>query len=141
MRKFTYLGKTRKEIAECNDSINVNDDPSQVIIHGGTNNLTTDQAEVRVGELKNVVAKFQTKFPNSSIGVSSLVYTEDINVELCRMGLFSETGQSHSITICLRHRSTLGLNWSRGASTIGVESLKVFQSTEQAKEDGLKASE
>ncbi len=49
--KFTYPGKTCEEIAERIDSINVSDDPSQVIIHCGTNNLTTDQAEVCVDKI------------------------------------------------------------------------------------------
>ena len=84
VRKFTYPGKTCEEIAECIDSIIVNDDPSQVI-HCGTNNLTTDQAEVCVDKIKNLVAKVKTKFPNSSIGVSSLTYREDINVDLIRV--------------------------------------------------------
>ena len=85
VRKFTYPGKTCEEIAECIDSIIVNDDPSQVIIHCGTNNLTTDQAEVCVDKIKNLVGKVKTKFPNSSIGVSSLTYREDINVDLIRV--------------------------------------------------------
>ena len=40
-----------------------------------------------------------------------------IELILSRMGLFYETSQSQTMTICLRHRSTLGLGWSRGAST------------------------
>jgi hypothetical protein len=85
VRKFTYPGKTCEEIAECIDSINVNDDPSQVIIHCGTNNLMTDQAEACVDKIKNLVGKVITKFPNSSSGVSSLTYGEDINVDLIRV--------------------------------------------------------
>jgi 3-oxoacyl-ACP reductase-like protein len=49
--------RTCEEITECIDSINVNDDPSQVIIHCGINNLTTDQVEVYVDKLKNLVGK------------------------------------------------------------------------------------
>jgi hypothetical protein len=85
VRKFTYPSKTCEEIAECIDSINVNDDPSQVIIHCGTNNLTADQAEVCVDKIKNLVGKVKTKFPHSSIGVSSLTYREDINVDVIRV--------------------------------------------------------
>ena len=51
----------------------------------GTNNLTTDQAEVCVDKIKNLVGKVKTKFPNSSIGVSSLTYREDINVDVIRV--------------------------------------------------------
>jgi hypothetical protein len=52
----------------------------------GTNNLTTNQAEVCVDKIKNLVGKVKTKFPNSSIsGVSSLTYREDINVDVIRV--------------------------------------------------------
>ena len=64
VRKFTYPSKTCEEIAECIDSINVNDDPFQVIIHCGTNNLTTDQAEVCVDKPR---ALGQIPFDNNSI--------------------------------------------------------------------------
>ena len=56
-----------------------------LIIHCGTNNLMTDQAEACVDKIKNLVGKVITKFPNSSIGVSSLTYREDINVDLIRV--------------------------------------------------------
>ncbi len=66
MSKFTYPGKTCEEIAERIDSINVSDDPSQVIIHCGTNNLTTDQAEVCVDKIKNLVGKLK-QIPNPAL--------------------------------------------------------------------------
>jgi sialic acid synthase SpsE len=102
VRKFTYPGKTCEEIAECIDSIFVNDDPSQVIIHCGTNNLTTDQAEVCVDKIKNLVGKVKTKFPNSSIGVSSLTYREDINVDFIRVKVNDQLNRlAHEITFSL----------------------------------------
>jgi hypothetical protein len=45
----------------------------------------TDQAEACVDKIKNLVGKVITKFPNSSIVVSSLTYREDINVDLIRV--------------------------------------------------------
>ncbi len=38
-----------------------------------------------VDKIKNLVGKVKTKFPNSSIGVSSLTYREDINVDVIRV--------------------------------------------------------
>ena len=85
VKKFTYPGKTCEEITELVDNIVVNDDPSHVIIHCSTNNLTTDPAEVCVDKLKNLVSKVKTMFPNCSIGLSSLTYREDVSVDLVRI--------------------------------------------------------
>ena len=85
MKKFTYPGKTCEEITEFVDNIIVNDDPSHVIIHCGTNNLMTDPAEVCVDKLKNLVSKVKTKFPNCNIGLSSITYRGDINVDPVRI--------------------------------------------------------
>ena len=52
---------------------------------------------------------------NHKISYSFSGIENEIELILCRAGLFTETGQS--MTICPRHRSTLGLGWSRGAST------------------------
>jgi hypothetical protein len=62
VRKFIYPGKTCEEIAECIDSININDDPSQVITHCGTNNLTTDRAECVFLKLKTWSVKLKQYF-------------------------------------------------------------------------------
>ena len=85
VKKFTYPGKTCEEITEFVDNIIVNDDPSHVIIHCGTNNLMTDPAEVCVDKLKNLVSKVKTKFPNCNIGLSSITYRGDINVDPVRI--------------------------------------------------------
>jgi hypothetical protein len=139
VRKFTYPGKTCEEIAECIDSIIVNDDPSQVIIHCGTNNLTTDQAEVCVDKIKNLVGKVKTKFPNSSIGVSSLTYREDINVDLIRVKVndqlkrlahdnnFQFIDNSVIGSTCLNN-SNLHLN-AKGTSLLTVQFIRFLRSS------------
>ena len=68
VKKFTYPGKTCEEITELVDNI-LNDDPSHVTIHCGTNNLTTDPAEVCVDKFKNLVSRVKRRFPNCSIGL------------------------------------------------------------------------
>ena len=52
---------------------------------------------------------------NSTYNFSGI--KNEIELILSRVGLFHQTSQSETMTICPRHRSTLGLGWSRGAST------------------------
>jgi hypothetical protein len=42
---------------------------------------------------------------------------DEIELILCRAGIFSRTKDVKSMTICPHHRAKLGLGWSRGAST------------------------
>ncbi len=57
------------------------------------------------------ISKHKTTYQFSGI-------ENEVDLILCRAGLFSETGRrSQSMSVCPRHRSTLGLGWSRGAST------------------------
>ena len=85
VHKFSYPGKTAGEIAEVVDSIAVASDPSHVLIHTGTNNLPSESAESCVTEIKNLALKVKKKFPNSSVGISGMVYREDINVDSKRV--------------------------------------------------------
>ena len=78
---FSYPGKTTGEIAEAVDNIAIASDPSHVIIHTGTNNLPVES----VAGIKSLVLKVKNKFSNSSIGLSSIVYREDINVDAKRI--------------------------------------------------------
>lgn len=81
VQKFTYPGKTCEEISEAIDNIKVNSDPSHVIIHSGTNNLPIDSVEICAAKVKNLAVKVKAKYPNSKIGVSGLIYREDISVD------------------------------------------------------------
>ena len=56
-----------------------------VIIYTGTNNLHSESAESCVTEIKNLALKVKKKFPNSSVGISGIVYREDINVDSKRV--------------------------------------------------------
>ena len=83
--KFSYLGKTTDEIAEAVDNIAVPSDPSHAIIHTGTNNLPSESAESCIADIKSLVSRVKNKFPNSSIGISGIVYREDINIDAKRI--------------------------------------------------------
>ena len=66
VHKFSYPGKTTAEIAEAVDNIAVaSADPSHVIIHTGTNNLPSESADSCVADIKSLVLKVKSKFPNS----------------------------------------------------------------------------
>ena len=82
---FSYPGKTTGEIAEAVDNIAIASDPSHVIIHTGTNNLPVESVDSCVAGIKSLVLKVKNKFSNSSIGLSSIVYREDINVDAKRI--------------------------------------------------------
>ena len=83
---FSYPGKTTSEIAEAVDNmIAIASDPSHVIIHTGTNNLPVESVDSCVAGIKSLVLKVKNKFSNSSIGLSSIVYREDINVDAKRI--------------------------------------------------------
>ena len=83
---FSYPGKTTSEIAEAVDNmIAIASDPSHVIIHTGTNNLPVESVDSCVAGIKSLVLKVKNKFSNSSIGLSSIVYREDIKVDAKRI--------------------------------------------------------
>ena len=81
VHKFSYPGKTTGEIAEAVDNIAIASDPSHVIIHTGTNNLPAESVNSWVADIKSLVLKVKNKFSNSGIGLSSIVYRADINVD------------------------------------------------------------
>ena len=68
-------------MAEAVGSITVATHPSHVIIHTGTNNLPMDSAESCAAKIKSLALKVKDKFPNSRIGISGIIYREDINVD------------------------------------------------------------
>ena len=81
VHKFSYPGKTTGEIAEAVDNIAIASDPSHVILHTGTNNLLAESVDSWVANIKSLVLKVKNKFSISSIGLSNIVYREDINVD------------------------------------------------------------
>ena len=93
VRKFTYPGKTADEIADCFNTINV-ENPSHVVIHAGTNNLPSDSADACTSKIQNLVEKAKSKFPNSKIGVSGLTYREDVDLESKRSQVNDRLKQS-----------------------------------------------
>ena len=51
----------------------------------GTNNLPSESADSCVADIKSLVLKVKRKFPNSSTGLSGIVYREDTNVDAKRI--------------------------------------------------------
>ena len=55
VKKYKFAGKTAEEISKQLDSIQLQENPSHVIIHAGTNNLRTDRAKTcatKIGKRK-----------------------------------------------------------------------------------------
>ena len=113
-------------------------DPSPVIIHTGTNNLSSESAESCVTEIKNLAIKVKNKFPNSSVGISGIVYREDINVDSKRVKV-NEMVQlmAEDNKIVYRDNSVIdasALNGSRlhlnakGSSLLAVQFIKFSRS-------------
>ena len=71
----------RDEISEQLDSIQLQESPSHVIIHAGTNNLPTDTAKTcstKIGKLANHI---KVKFPQSKVGFSGLTIRKDCDLD------------------------------------------------------------
>ena len=139
VHKFSYPGKTTAEIAEAVDNIAVaSADPSHVIIHTGTNNLPSESADSCVADIKNLVLKVKSKFPNSSIGLSGIVYREDINVDAKRIEVNERvklTAVDNNFTYIdnsvidasALNGSRLHLN-AKGSSLLAVQFIKFLRS-------------
>ena len=65
VRKFTYRGKTCKEISDVIDHIQTTTDPSHI-------------AEVCNTKIVNLARKVRNKFTYTNVGVSGLTYRDDI---------------------------------------------------------------
>ena len=125
-------------MAEAVGSITVATDPSHVIIHTGTNNLPADSAESCAVKIKSLELKVKDKFPNSRIGISGIIYREDINVYSKRneinemVKLMAEDNNTTYIDNSVIDSS--GLNGSKlhlnvkGSSLLAVHFIKFLRS-------------
>ena len=130
---------TTAEIAEAVDNIAVaSADPSHVIIHTGTNNLPSESADSCVADIKSLVLKVKSKFPNSCIGLSGIVYREDINVDAKRIEVNERvklTAVDNNFTYIdnsvidasALNGSRLHLN-AKGSSLLAVQFIKFLRS-------------
>ena len=80
VNKYTYLGKTSKEIEAELGTIKSNSTPSHVIIHAGTNDIPVESAEVCATKIESLVLKIKSKFPSSKIRVTGITTRQDIEV-------------------------------------------------------------
>ena len=78
--KYTYPGDTAESIATKVCALKPQIAPSHVIIHAGTNNIPTDTADDCAQKIVNLAGKLKEKFPNSKIGLSSIIQRQDIQV-------------------------------------------------------------
>ncbi|CAB4016688.1 Hypothetical predicted protein [Paramuricea clavata] len=78
--KRSFPGKRVEEIHDEIDNIQMNDELSYVIIHVGTNNLSSESVDSCVRKIQKLALKTRRKFQNSKIGISSIIHRDDINV-------------------------------------------------------------
>ena len=78
--KYTYPGDTAESIATKVCALKPQIAPSHVIIHAGTNNIPTETADECAQKIVNLAGKLKEKFPNSKIGLSSIIQRQDIQV-------------------------------------------------------------
>ena len=78
VHKFTYPGKTASEINNEVNTIDLNQAPSHVIVHAGTNNIPLQSVGECVNDIENLVTGVKEKFPNAEIGISSITLRQDI---------------------------------------------------------------
>ena len=72
VHKFTYPGKTASEINNEVNTIDLNQAPSHVIVHAGTNNIPLQSVGECVNDIEKLVIGVKEKFPNAEIGISSI---------------------------------------------------------------------
>ena len=78
VHKFTYPGKTASEINNEVNTIDLNQAPSHVIVHAGTNNIPLQSVGECVNDIEKLVIGVKEKFPNAEIGISSITLRQDI---------------------------------------------------------------
>ena len=82
VKKYKFAGKTAEEISEQLDSIQLQENPSHVIIHAGTNNLRTDTAKTCATKIGKLANHIKVKFdPQSKVGISGLTIRKDCDLD------------------------------------------------------------
>lgn len=79
VNKRTFPGKTAEEIIS--EVKNIKSDPSHIILHAGTNNLPVNNPSVCIKKIESLAININKKFPNSTIGLSSITLRRDLNLE------------------------------------------------------------
>ena len=80
VNKRTFPGKTAEEIISEVKHLKC-DPPSHVIVHAGTNNLPVGNPGVCIKKIQNLAININKKFPNSTIGLSSITLRRDLDLE------------------------------------------------------------
>ena len=81
VKKYKFAGKTAEEISEQLDSIQLQENPSHVIIHAGKNNLRTDTAKTCATKIGKLANHIKVKFPQSKVGISGLPIRKDCDLD------------------------------------------------------------
>ena len=79
VNKHSFPGKTAEEIISEVKNIK-SDSPSHIILHAGTNNLPVDNPSVCIRKIESLAMNINKKFPNSTIGISSITLRRDLNL-------------------------------------------------------------
>ena len=135
VNKRTFPGKTAEEIISEVKNIK-SDPPSHIILHAGTNNLPVDNPNVCIKKIESLAMNINKKFPNSTIGISSITLRRDLNLEeqvakvndglqvFCTKNEFKFIDNRNLDSSCL-NGSLLHLN-AKGSAYLAANFIKFF---------------
>ena len=118
VKKYKFAGKTAEEISEQLDSIQLQENPSHVIIHAGTNNLRTDTAKTCATKIGKLVNHIKVKFPQSKVGISGLTIRKD-----CDLGEKLNQTNKDLRSFCIRQGHTFIDNANINSSALNSSKL------------------
>ena len=119
--KYTYPGRTVEEIDQEIRNKCSNTEASHVIIHCGTNNMTTDTANECASKIEQLCSTVKMIYPNARIGVAGLTERNDVSIhdkllvvnskikEMCALNKYSFIHHVNIDRSCL-NKSKIHLN-------------------------------
>ena len=139
--KFTYPGRTVEEIDQEFRNKCSNTEASHVIIHCGTNNMTTDTANECASKIEQLCSTVKMIYPNAKIGVSGLTERNDVSIhdkllevnskikEMCALNKYSFIHHVNIDRSCL-NKSKIHLN-AKGSALLAASFINFIRGRKQ----------
>ena len=139
--KFTYPVRTVEEIDQEFRNKCSNTEASHVIIHCGTNNMTTDTANECASKIEQLCSTVKMIYPNAKIGVSGLTERNDVSIhdkllevnskikEMCALNKYSFIHHVNIDRSCL-NKSKIHLN-AKGSALLAASFINFTRGRKQ----------